>query len=391
VPLGPPAWAPDPGFDLAYHLRRVQLPAPGSMEQLMELAQAQASTPLDRGRPLWSSTFVEGFEGGRSAYVLVVHHCLTDGMGVIQLLSGLQAGQSRPDPAQLRPGGAVSRVPANGLDLTRARLLGSVAKAPLRTVGIAGSVARSVVGHPRQSLAFAASLRRMVTPPSATPSELMNRGRRRSWRFGTLECEFTRLKAAGRAAGGSLNDAYVSAILGGLRRYHQSQGVAMPDIPMSMPVSVRSAEDTPGGNRFAGAFFAAPSATADPAERIRLVGETVRRIQGEPALDFFSFVLPALNLAPTPVVAAAFTSLQSKADLTLSNVPGIRQHIKMAGATVERMYCYGALPGSAMTCVLCSNGSTCCIGINADAEAFTDTALLFELMRESLDEVLALA
>src|SRR4029453_8994768 len=42
VPVGPPAWVLDPAFDLAYHLRRVSLPAPGGMAQVLEFAQGAA-------------------------------------------------------------------------------------------------------------------------------------------------------------------------------------------------------------------------------------------------------------------------------------------------------------------------------------------------------------
>src|SRR6266496_4429221 len=39
LPLFPPAWSPDPHFDLGYHLQRVRLPGPGTMRQLLDLAQ----------------------------------------------------------------------------------------------------------------------------------------------------------------------------------------------------------------------------------------------------------------------------------------------------------------------------------------------------------------
>lgn len=67
LPVGPPMWTPDEDFDLSYHPRRVVLPAPGSMRQLLELAQTQALVPLDRNRPRWVAILVEGLEGGRSA------------------------------------------------------------------------------------------------------------------------------------------------------------------------------------------------------------------------------------------------------------------------------------------------------------------------------------
>ena len=40
LPATPPRWVVDPDFDLDYHLRRVALPAPGTLRQLLDLAEA---------------------------------------------------------------------------------------------------------------------------------------------------------------------------------------------------------------------------------------------------------------------------------------------------------------------------------------------------------------
>ena len=42
VPVGAPRWVVDPDFDLDYHLRRVALPAPGTLRQLLDLAARRA-------------------------------------------------------------------------------------------------------------------------------------------------------------------------------------------------------------------------------------------------------------------------------------------------------------------------------------------------------------
>ena len=65
--LAPPQWADDSDFDLTYHLRRLSLPPPGEQRQLLDLAAQLAAMPLDRARPLWELTVVEGLGGGRAA------------------------------------------------------------------------------------------------------------------------------------------------------------------------------------------------------------------------------------------------------------------------------------------------------------------------------------
>ncbi|MEM7273891.1 MAG: wax ester/triacylglycerol synthase domain-containing protein, partial [Actinomycetota bacterium] len=48
----PPSWAPDPEFDLDYHILQIELPAPGSRRQLLDLAARLYQEPMDRTRPL---------------------------------------------------------------------------------------------------------------------------------------------------------------------------------------------------------------------------------------------------------------------------------------------------------------------------------------------------
>ena len=58
--LDHPGWVDAGELDLDYHLRRVVLPAPGSFEQLENLVGELHSATLDRTRPLWQFTVVEG-------------------------------------------------------------------------------------------------------------------------------------------------------------------------------------------------------------------------------------------------------------------------------------------------------------------------------------------
>src|SRR5258708_4248693 len=102
-PLFPPAWSPDPHFDLGYHLQRVRLPGPGTMRQLLDLAQGILARPLDKARPPWEALLVEGLEDGRAGYLLKVHHSLSDGLGLVQLLSLAHSRTSEPGDHQLAP------------------------------------------------------------------------------------------------------------------------------------------------------------------------------------------------------------------------------------------------------------------------------------------------
>src|SRR3954466_2321680 len=98
--LGAPTWVVDDQFDLRFHLRRGGLPEPGTMRELLDLAAADAMASFDRTRPPWRAALVEGLEDGRAAYVLKLHHSLTDGQGATQLVGLLHSHTREPSPGK---------------------------------------------------------------------------------------------------------------------------------------------------------------------------------------------------------------------------------------------------------------------------------------------------
>jgi diacylglycerol O-acyltransferase len=389
LPVGTPMWAADPGFDLDFHLRRVQLPAPGSTRQLLDYAQSLALTPMDRSRSPWVGTLVEGLEDGRAAYLLQAHHVLMDGMAVTQLLTRVLSPirETTPD----KPAGAGNGHQAVGaLDVTSHELARQVRGTPRLVGGALGSLTRAA-RHPADAARYARSLARVLSPPPANPSKLLRGGSRRVWRFGMFECDLRDLKAAGKAAGGTVNDTFVCVLLGGLRKYCAHFGEDLQDVPISMPVSMRRVDEAMGGNKFAGAFFLVPTSIEDPAQRIRELHERVDAVRSEPALDFLGNLTPILNRTPSPIAASLLGAINSRAVLTTSSWPGLGEERYVAGAKFERMFVFAPLPGTSMTGAMCTHAGVCCISINVDGEVFTDPELLWRCVQQSLDEIIALA
>jgi diacylglycerol O-acyltransferase / wax synthase len=394
--LGMPAWVTDDEFDLSFHLRRVQLPAPGTLRQLLDLVAGDAMAAFDRSRPPWRVSLVEGLEGGKTAYVLKLHHSMTDGQGGTQLVGLLHSRTREPSPEKPMPAPPEPES-TSGVAVLAEQAAGALRSAPgdlWRRAGGGIATAGRIVTHPvddvRDSTRFARSLGRILSPPPVEPSPLLA-NRSRSWRFDAIDVPLDELKAAGKSAGGSLNDAYVAGLLGGFRRYHEALGMTLDELAMAMPISMRRGDHPMGGNRFAGARFAAPAGETDPAERIRLVHEFVLTAREEPALDFLAMLAPALNRLPMPVVARWYAGQTTKLDLQASNVAGLPYQAYIAGARIERMLPFGPLPGCAVMTVLLSYAGTCCIGINSDPAAVTDPDLFIDCIQQGLDEVLALS
>ncbi|MFY1621028.1 wax ester/triacylglycerol synthase domain-containing protein [Micromonospora sp. WMMD736] len=389
LPLGPPAWADDPDFDLDYHLRRLRLPEPAGTRELLDLAQVIGETPLDRTRPLWTGTLVENLAGGRSAYLLQAHHCLMDGAAAIQLFAGLHS--NRPEPSSDKPVAELA-VPerVDPLALTAADLISGVRSLPGHGRHVLGAIG-SALASPGRTVQYLDSARRVLSPPVGTsPSPLQVRQTGRTWRFGILECGLDELKAAAHTVGGTVNDAYVAALLGGIGRYHDVKGIDLGDIPTAMPLSVRKPDDPPGGNRFAGAMFAGPAGIREPVARMQAVMARVRKVRGEPALDVMGGLSGVLSRIPSPLLSAVRQAAMPRPVLSASNFPGLTEHVYAAGARVEGMYVLAPLPSVSMLAALCSYAGRCCVGMNCDGAVFEDPELLWSCITEGLDEVLDL-
>ncbi|HEY6858013.1 MAG TPA: wax ester/triacylglycerol synthase domain-containing protein [Mycobacterium sp.] len=393
VPLVAPAWSPDPHFDLEYHLQRVRLPGDGSMAELHDLAAQFAARPLDPERPPWEALLVLGITEGRAAYLFKPHHSLSDGIGLLQLLDLAHGHSQDPGPADDRPMPEPRRAESpEGLLVNR--LAGKIAGAPAdalrETVRLAGQFVGDPIGTTSEAVKFAMSLRRVLTPPD-TPHSPALTGSGSGYRLDTFDVAFDDLKAAGRAAGGSVNDAFLASLLGGVRRYHEKLSLSVDSMPVAIPVSLRTDADPMGANKFAGARFVAPVGEVDPATRIAAIHDFIADARMEPALGFLDLLAPVLSRLPGIVLSRLAGGMTGLSDLQASNLGAIGRPLYLAGARVTRVYPMGPRPGiPAMVAMLTYDG-TCCIAVNFDPDAIVDAAAFSSCLREGFDEVISLA
>jgi diacylglycerol O-acyltransferase len=250
-------------------------------------------------------------------------------------------------------------------------------------------VARSVVRHPLRSvldvLATTSSLGRFVAPVSDTLSPIMTR-RSLDRYLDLFEVDQADLKRAGGAVGGTLNDAFVAAITGGMRRYHELHAAPVAELRVTMPISLRREGDPEGGNRITLERFTVPVSEADPGARVRMTGWRCRAARYEEALPLSDAVAGVLNLLPSGVIG----SMLKHVDFLASNVPGVQLPIYLAGAPVSGYYAFGPTTGAAVNVTMVTYQGTCCIGCTVDTAAVPDPDKLTACLRDGFDEVLAL-
>lgn len=392
LPTVAPRWVVDPDFNLDFHLRRIRVPEPGTFRQVLDFAEVAAQSPLDISRPLWTATLVEGLADERAALVVHLSHAVTDGVGGVEMFASLYDLERDPPPQEAPPLPIPQDLSPN--DLMRQginRLPGTVAGRVRHALFGAAHVATEVIRDPISRLGgvigYAVSGAR-VMGPVAEPSPVLRR-RSLSSRSEAIDIEFGALHRAAKAAGGSINHAYLAGLCGALRLYHEAKGVPIDTLPMAVPVNLRSDADPSGGNRFAGVNLAAPIGLTDPEIRIHNIRCQMTGKRDERAIDMVSAVAPVLGLLPDAVLESMAGSIVNS-DVQASNVPVYAGDTFIAGARVLRQYGLGPLPGVAMMVVLISRSGYCTVTTRYDRAAITDHPLWAHCLLLGFDEVLAL-
>lgn len=226
--------------------------------------------------------------------------------------------------------------------------------------------------------------------PAATAHSPALAGSGSGYRLITFDVALADLKAAARAAEGSVNDAFLAGMLGGIRRYHEKLGYSVELLPMAIPISLRTDNDPMGGNRFAGARFAAPVGEPDPRARIAAIHHFITDARMESALGFLDIIAPVLSRLPGDLLTRLASEMTGTSDIQASNLGAIARPLYLAGARVTHIYPMGPRPGIAAMVTMLSYDGTCCIAVNFDPDAITDEAAFADCVRAGFGEVIAI-
>jgi len=391
---GRPVWHEDAHFDLGLHLRRLIVPPPATLRTVLDVAQVLATTGFDPELALWEAVVVEGLDDGRAAFCIKLHHAVIDGVGGVAVAARLLDLEREPvgPDAMRRREAAVTAEPTPEPDRwPEGALPGPIATAgrlSARGVGLLAGAAR----HPTDALAglwaTGASVSRLLAPTPEPLSTLL-RGRSFARRFEVIDLAAGALHEAGRVGGGTLNDAFVAGILGGLRHYHELHGHVAGDLRIMMPVSIRRPSDPIESNRFVPARFVLPD-LAEPADRIAEVHRLAGVWKHAPGLELTDLMAGALNRLPPALATSAFSMMLKGADFVATNVPGPPTDTYLAGSKLEEFYAFAPPSGSSVNVALVTMAGRTCIGVNADPAAVPDAAVLAGCLQRGFDEVLAL-
>ena len=378
APLSVPSWADDPDFDIAYHVRRIGAPSPGTDRQLLDLAAMHYEDAFDPARALWQFTIVEGLEGGRAALLSKMHHTITDGVGGVRLSSMfLDVERDGPEPT-IAPVEDNGEIDAGVLDCIR------------RPVEMTRRIAGDLLGSMCHPLETAQSFMRQVLVVDRAHSPLWAGKRSLRRHFETLQVDLDRAKAAANRLGGTVNDLYVTGVAAGAGAFHRAKGVPVAEMRVSVPISTRT-DHSAGGNDFTPTRVLVPVADMAPAVRFEVVHDRLTAAKHERSLGMAASFAGILASLPTPLVLRLARQQVETVDFACANVRGAPFDLYVAGAHVEANYPMGPTAGTAFNATLLSYRNSLDIGLCTDSAVVDDPVLLRDAVKESIEELIVAA
>lgn len=328
-----PHWADDSEFDIVNHVSRVALPPRGGDKALRDLVSNLMSEPLDFSKPLWHIHVIDGYEGG-SVVLARIHHCLADGIALVKVMLSLtdESPKATLPKAPAKQSSSGIRVPLSWLPAAVGR--GVTAGQDLLTdPGKLRGLAR-LGAHGAFRLG-----RLVVLPPDPETifKGALGRGKRAAW---SQPIPLDDFKTIGKAFDATVNDVLIATATGALRRYMEGRGEPTGGIAIraSVPVNLRP-PDQPHqlGNAFGLVFLTLPVGIVDPARRLRAIKREMDELKGSPEALVAFGLLTVLGMVPIEVEQLGLRFFGTKATAVLTNVPGPRQHVYLAGRKLNKI------------------------------------------------------
>ena len=380
-------WEPAEAFDSDAHVHHATLPAPGGEAELEEWLGEFWSHRLDRHRPLWEMTLLDGLEKGRWALVTKTHHCLVDGVGSVDIGHALLdiSPEARPH-SQPRPG-SDEEVGEHG----NGRLWFSP--------GLVLRGARAGVGaalHPRESMDRARAAVELIVRDEVigAPHSSLNGPMSGTRHFATVRFDLADIKATKTRLGGTVNDVVLALCSGGLRHLLLSRGETVPesDLRAQVPVNIRAEDQEHAlGNELTSLFVELPVSEADPIARYRRVVERAEQLKAGSQRTGGKTIVDLANLGPPLAGALLARSMFGGTrmfNLTITNVPGPQERLYAFGSPlVEILPLVPLFAGHTVGIAVVTYAGQMVFGLNADRLAAPDIGVLAEGIERSFLEL----
>ncbi|MBX7221861.1 MAG: wax ester/triacylglycerol synthase family O-acyltransferase [Blastocatellia bacterium] len=405
--LANPIWVDDDDIDLDYHVRRIILPKPGTMEQLETYVGRLHSSLLDRSRPLWEFYIIEGLSTGQIAFYSKIHHAAIDGQAGVAVAHAIldvtpQPREVKPPPTRRR----AYRYQLGVAELVQAALTNMAAQyaklaftlpKTVKTIGGAILPKKDKEGKFRFKWMQALSL------GPRTPLNVSITNQRL---FAGLSIPLPEIKRLAKLFHVTLNDVVLALCSGALRRYLQDgnyDGNGVPEKPLvaACPVSLREMGNTELKNQVAMMLCNLATNLNDPLERLSAIRESTMSAK-ESFADIRSLIPTDFSLFGAPWLMSGLASLYGRsrlansipplANVVISNVPGPQFPLYLVGAKMATYYPVSiVVHGLALNITVVSYHGNLDFGLTACRRTMPDVKDLARYIQEEFDELKLLA
>ena len=340
-------WETDPHFDIDQHVAHVALPGKAGKRELEVLVSRLAATPLNPARPLWQYHLVDNYDGG-SALIARIHHCYADGIALMQVI--LSMTDIAPDGPPAMPLPPPRKPRAETADDPLAQMMEPISGAMNMALKVGSTLIEKgieiwtdpakAVGLAEQGGALTTEVSRLALMGQDSPTRFKGAPgitKRVAW---AEPLPLDEVKAVGKALGASVNDVLLSCVAGALRGYLVEKGDPTDGVMIRalVPVNLRPLEKAYQlGNRFGVVFLELPIGIENPVERLYAVRANMQALKGsfQPVLTLG--LLAAAGAGPKLLQDQLISVLARNATAVMTNVPGPRQALYLAGAKIDSM------------------------------------------------------
>lgn len=325
-----PHWEDVDDLDFEYHIQHEHLPQPGNYDIITERVNQLISTPLDFSKPLWQIHILDNYYEG-NLVMTRLHHCIADGIALMSVLLSL-AGETPEDSlAPLdKPNHPLHLSSTGNLFQKAGGTLLKVMSKPSKLFDLAKLGAASALSATKLVL-------KSFDPPTPLRGDL-GIPKVAAWSRAIPLEDIKRIKNVTKS---TVNDVLLTAMAGGLRRYlqdHREFDTHDLDFRAAVPVNLRPPEQaTKLGNHFGLVFLSLPVGIAEPLDRLFELKKRMDAIKNSPEAIVAFGILKAVGMTPVDIQRALVNVFGKKSTCVMTNVPGPRDHLFLAGKKIDSM------------------------------------------------------
>jgi len=340
-------WEASSGFRLDDHLVIARLPRGDADQALKDYVSSLIATPLPAGRPRWQFHVIPRYRQG-SVLIARVHHCYADGIALVRVMLSMTDASAHGPPAMPfeapkrkaapDPGDPLAQLmePLSGVLDTAKRIGATLVEKgaelwtdPSKAVALAS-----------QGSALTAEIATLTLMQQDSPTRFKGKpeaAKRVAW---ADPIPLDEVKTIGRALGASVNDVLLSCVAGAIARYLRDKGDDTDGVTVRalVPVNLRPVEQAwKLGNRFGLVFLELPLGIGNPVERLYAVRANMRALKDSCQPLVALGLLAAMGAGPRALQEALLVALARNATAVMTNVPGPRQPLYLAGSRIDRL------------------------------------------------------